>query len=83
MASKKAIVPVAQPSPSITVNVPPAPAPQVVYLTPLPGLIGIYAGHEEVTVTAPKPLGDVKPASKKHVSKPCKVTPALQQPMEK
>ena len=60
--------PVVQPAPSITVNVPPAPAAQLIYLSP----------REQATVTAPKPLGDVKPASKKHVSKPCKVPASLQ-----
>lgn len=60
--------PIAQPAPSITVNVPPAPAAQLIYLSP----------REETTVTAPKPLGDAKPATKKHVAKPCKIPPSLQ-----
>jgi hypothetical protein len=57
----------------VTVNVPPAPAVQLVYLTP----------PQIAPVVAPKPLGDVKPRSAKHIAKPCKVTPALAQPMEK
>jgi hypothetical protein len=65
---------VAQPAPiQVTVNVPPAPAAQLVYLTP----------PQVAPVVAPKPLGDVKPRSAKHIAKPCKVTPALQVPMEK
>ena len=62
--------PVAQPTPSITVNVPPT---QMIYLT---------VPHEEVTVTTPK-VGDAKPAVKKRVGHPCKVPPSLSVPMEK
>ena len=62
--------PVAQPAPSITVNVPPT---QMIYLT---------VPHEEVTVTAPA-LGEAKPAVKKRVGHPCKVPPSLSVPMEK
>ena len=53
----------------VTVNMPPTPQAQLIYLSP----------REEVTVTAPKPLGDAKPKAKTHVSKPCKITPALQE----
>lgn len=62
--------PVAQPAPSITINVPPT---QMIYLT---------VPHEEVTVTAPA-LGEAKPAVKKRVGHPCKVPPSLSVPMEK
>ena len=65
------IQPVVQPV-QVTVNVPPAPAAQLIYLTP----------PQVAPVVAPKPLGDVKPKSVKHISKPCKVA-SLQQPMEK
>jgi hypothetical protein len=54
---------------------------------PVPVQVSVYfetAPVPQVTpVVAPKPLGDVKPRSAKHIAKPCKVTPALSQPMEK
>jgi hypothetical protein len=54
---------------------------------PEPVQVSVYfetAPVPQVTpVVAPKPLGDVKPRSAKHIAKPCKVTPALAQPMEK
>ena len=53
----------------VTVNMPPTPQAQLIYLSP----------REETTVIAPKPLGDAKPKAKTHVSKPCKITPALQE----
>jgi hypothetical protein len=58
---------------------PPAPLP-----APEPVQVNVYFPAQPVpVVVAPKPLGDVKPRTAKHVSKPCKVTTALQTPMEK
>jgi hypothetical protein len=66
------VTPAPQPPIQVTVNVP-VPETKLVYIT-MP--------HEEYTVTPP--LGNVKPAKKPvHHGKPCIVTPALAQPMEK
>jgi hypothetical protein len=63
---------------------PVAPAPQPIQVTvnvPEPKLIYLTPQHEEITVTAPKPLGNVRPATKRRT--PCKVPVSLQAPMEK
>jgi len=67
------VTPVAAPVPQPVIVVPAPESHTEVILMPYP--------REEITVTAPKPLGNVRPATKKHM--PCKVPASLQAPMEK
>jgi hypothetical protein len=78
-------IPAPVPFTSTTVPIVSTPAPQPIQVTvnvPESKLVYLTA-PQEITVVAPKPLGNVRPATKKHVNKPCIVPKALTTPMEK